>query len=72
VTKDLDDFIAEVTPKLGGLTSLQYVEAHPGEHVWGHYGQYESCLFCGIMRSREPRVNKPCRGIVRISLRDNP
>ena len=70
MSKHLEEFIAEIRPKLGGLTSSEYVAAHPGEHVWGHYGEFESCAFCGIMKSRDPRGNKPCRGIVRITLRE--
>ena len=69
MTQAYDDFVAEVTTKLEGLTSQEYVEAHPGEHLWATYDRYESCAFCGIMRSRDDKGNKPCVGIVRIGLR---
>lgn len=71
MTREYDDFVVEVTKKLGGLTSAQYVKAHPGEHLWATYG-VECCAFCGLCRVRDQSKQKPCRGIVRISLRDTP
>lgn len=63
-----DAYVVEVKQRLGGLTLQQYVEAHPGEHLWATYGKRESCAFCGVVR-RCDGENNPCRGIVRIGLR---
>jgi hypothetical protein len=70
MTQRFDDFKVEVAGKLGGLTSQQYIDKHPGEHLWAHFGEDESCAFCGLMRAREGKVQKPCRGIVKIGLRN--
>jgi len=69
MTQRFEDFKVEVTAKLGGLTSTQWIARHPGEHLWAHFGEHESCAFCGLMRAREGKVQKPCRGIVKIGLR---
>lgn len=70
MTLDYDNFKAEVEAKLRGLTATQWIEQHPEEHLWAHYGEHESCAFCGLMRAREGKVQRPCRGIVKIGLRD--
>jgi hypothetical protein len=50
---------------------------HPFVHFWWEARKYKSlyrpgvysCVFCGVMRAADPKKIKPCRGLVRISLR---
>jgi hypothetical protein len=61
-------FKEEVNAKLGGLPPAEFVKANPGQHVWGAWGEYESCAFCGVIK-RPDGKNGKCRGIVKIGLR---
>ena len=65
-----DKFHAEARAKLGGETLSSWVAAHPGYHLWAHYDGLECCVACGAARKRGPQ--RPCPGIVAISLRDLP
>ena len=67
---DFKKFQAEVKEKLGGMTSRQWIDQHHGEHLWAYFGEYQSCAFCGIIKAKEGREQKPCKGIVKIGLRD--
>jgi len=41
----------------------------PGEHYWMMFGTLPCCAHCGIVRRRDGK-NRPCRGKVRVALRD--
>jgi hypothetical protein len=41
----------------------------PGEHYWMMFNNLPCCAHCGIVRRRDGK-NKPCRGKVRVALRD--
>lgn len=41
----------------------------PGEHYWMMFNNLPCCAHCGIVRRRDGK-NKPCRGKVRVELRD--
>ncbi len=66
----IEKFHAEVKAKLGGATLDNWVATHPGYHLWAHFDGHEACAACGVVRQRGPQ--KPCPGIVAISLRDIP
>lgn len=70
----LQAFRKEVEEKLhaeGCYTALEFIEKHPGVHLWATMRGIESCAFCGVCRVKGPEGNKsPCRGIVGISLRE--
>ncbi len=67
----LEEFKKEVREKLGVLTADEWIAAHPGEHLWATYRGYESCAFCSIIRLSDDK-NNPCKGIVKVALRDEP
>ncbi len=70
---ELQAFREEVKRKIrarGCETVPEFVRAYPGEHLWAMMDGYESCAFCGVCKSRDPKGNGPCKGIVRVTLRD--
>lgn len=58
-----------------GDVSMQadWVARFPGVHCWFRFDErpWESCASCGVVRRRDDR-NKPCKGIVHITLRGQP
>lgn len=53
----------------GGCKSqAEWVERYPGVHCWFTYDNKPSCANCGVVRRYDDK-NKPCRGIVTITLR---
>ena len=52
----------------------------PFAHFWWEARQFKSlyepgvfmCALCGAMRPRDPKKIKPCRGVVRVTLRQAP
>jgi hypothetical protein len=48
----------------------EYLMKFPGEHLWASMSGWESCAFCGVCKSRDPKGNGRCKGVVRVTLRD--
>lgn len=69
MTARFDAFKAEVAAHLDGMPLKDWPLKHPGTHLWATYRNYQTCACCGIVR-RADGQNRPCRGIVRISLRE--
>lgn len=51
----------------GYPTAQAFVDANPGKHIWFH-DKWDCCALCGVIKPRD-REPKPCRGIVRVTLR---
>jgi hypothetical protein len=57
----------------GCLTQTEWLALYPGVHCWFKFDDdpkrpWESCASCGVVRKRDDD-NKPCKGIVRVTLR---
>lgn len=52
--------------------ALKRYKNQVGEHAWFKYktDSFDSCAKCGIVR-RKDGLNKPCSGIVKLSLRSD-
>lgn len=61
--------------KTGALVAAKFFRDHVagnyGGHEWFYFGSdgYRSCKKCGIVE-RADRANRPCRGRVRITVRE--
>lgn len=56
----------------GGCASqTEWVAKFPGVHCWFLYGEYPCCANCGKVKVRDPSKQKPCRGIVTVTLRSS-
>jgi len=57
----------------GCLSQQEWAQKFPGVHCWFRFDEdpkrpWESCALCGVVRRADS--NRPCKGIVRIELRD--
>jgi hypothetical protein len=72
----LREFKRRVRDKLNAAdvgSLVAWARERPGEHLWVTTTickqPMECCALCGVVRRRDDK-NNPCKGIVRISLRE--
>lgn len=61
---------AATLAKAGVENATEWAAKNPGAHLWFEYDGVASCVCCGGCKPRDTaKKTKPCRGVVRISLR---
>lgn len=73
-TEGWKDRMAAALATEGCKSQTEWLEKFPGRHCWFVFDttpgrDYESCASCGKVKQRDESKQKPCQGIVTVSLR---